>query len=263
MTMRIASWNVNSVKARLERVQEWIADNPVDVLLLQELKTETFPAEAFVEMGYKYQVVATQKAYNGAALLSRHPITDEVNGLPGDESDTHARFVGGTIKGIEIYGLYLPNGNPMLDEDGKPTAKFEYKLAWLKRLQAFAKKAVKRETPVVFGGDFNIIPAPLDARYPHHWDGDALYSPEAKAAWRGLLNLGYSDALRSLYPDEQIFTFWDYQRGAFARNDGIRIDHFLLSPEATLLLKDCTVDKGPRGLEKASDHTPVVITLRT
>lgn len=254
--MRIASWNVNSVKARLERVTEWVAENPVDVLLLQELKTETFPREAFEAMGYKHQVITGQKAYNGAALLSRHPITDETNGLPGDPDDLHARFVGGTIKGIDIYCLYLPNGNPM------PGPKFDYKLSWLKRFHAFAKKAAKREMPTVFGGDFNIIPAPLDARYPTHWEGDALYSPEAKAAWRGLLNLGYSDALRTLRPDEQIFTFWDYQRGAFARNDGIRIDHFLLSPEAAVLLKDCQVDKGPRGLEKASDHTPIIVTLK-
>ena len=258
---RIASWNVNSVKARLERVSEWLADNPVDVLLLQELKTEAFPAEAFAALGYPHQVTATQKAYNGVAMLSRHPIADETNGLPGDSEDSHARFVGGVVKNIEVYCLYLPNGNPMA-VDGNHTPKFAYKLAWLKRLHAFARKAAKRETPVVFGGDFNIIPAALDARHPEHWMGDALYAPEARAAWRGLLNLGYSDALRTLHPDEQVFTFWDYQRGAFARNDGIRIDHFLLSPEATLLLQDCVVDKGPRGLEKASDHTPVVLTFR-
>lgn len=253
--MKIASWNVNSIKARLERVTEWLEQSRVDVLLLQELKGEAFPHDEFEALGYRHRLVHGQKAYNGVALLSRHKLENELTGLPGDESDTHARFVGATVQGIEIYGLYLPNGNPM------PGPKFDYKLAWMRRFHAFAKKALTREAPVVFGGDFNVIPTPLDAKHPEHWTKDALYSPEARANWQKLLNLGYVDALRALEPEAQVFTFWDYFRGAFTRNDGIRIDHFLLSPEAATRLRGCEVDKGPRGLERPSDHTPIIVTI--
>ena len=254
--MRIASWNVNSVKARLHVVDDWLPKADIDVLLLQELKGEVFPFEAFEKHGYKHHIALGQKSYNGVAIISRHPITDEIRGLPGDETDTQARFIGGTVNGIKIFNLYLPNGNP------KETEKFPYKLGWMRRLHDFAALQVKSELPVVFAGDYNVIPQPVDAKRPDAWVNDALFSPEARAAFQGLLNLGYTDAFRALHPDTQAFTFWDYFAGNFEKNNGIRIDHFLLSPEALKKLKSVRIDKGPREMEKASDHTPIFIDLK-
>ena len=253
--MKIASWNVNSIKARLPTVTDWLKASGVDVLLLQELKGENFPAEVFTELDYRHQVVLGQKAYNGVAILSRHEITDEVRGLPGDDQDTQARFIGGTVGGIKIHNLYLPNGNP------KDTEKFPYKLGWMRRLHNYAHGQIETKQPVVFAGDYNVIPQPIDAKRPEAWKNDALFSPEARREFQRMLNMGYTDAFRALYPDVQAFTFWDYFAGSFQRNDGIRIDHFLLSPEATDMLQAVEIDRNPRGLEKASDHTPVIITL--
>lgn len=254
--MRIASWNVNSVKARLHILEEWLPTADIDVLLLQELKGETFPTEFFEKLGYAHQVVLGQKAYNGVALLSRHPVTDEIKGLPGDDNDVQARFVGGTVNGVRIHNLYLPNGNP------KGTEKFPYKLGWMQRLHDFAAAQLKTELPVIFAGDFNVIPQPIDARRPEAWGNDALFSPEARGAYQRLLNLGFADAFRALHPTEQAFTFWDYTAGSFQKNDGIRIDHFLLSPEAMDRLQAIQIEKSLRALEKASDHTPIIINLK-
>lgn len=253
--MRIASWNVNSVKARLDILQDYLPTAGIDVLCLQELKGESFPTEAFNELGYTHQVFLGQKTYNGVALLSKMPISDSLLGLPGDESDLQARFVGGTIEGVRIFCLYLPNGNPL------GTEKFSYKLDWMRRLQQFAAQALTEEKPTIFTGDFNIIPQAIDAKNPVRWTGDALYAPESRTAFQSLLNLGYIDAFRALQPESQTFTFWDYTAGALQRNDGIRIDHFLLSPEAADKLSTCWVDKAPRMREKASDHTPIMIDL--
>lgn len=253
--MRIASWNVNSIKARLDNVGDWLQSANVDVLLLQELKGESFPEDIFKEWGYAHQIVVGQKAYNGVALLSKLPIADPIRALPGDDADAQARFVGGTVGGIRIYGLYLPNGNP------KGTEKFSYKLAWMQRLHTYAANALAKNETVLFTGDFNVIPQSFDAKNPSRWVDDALYSPEARAAFQSLVNLGYIDAFRALHPEDHSYTFWDYTGGALQRNDGIRIDHFLLSPEAADRLNACTIDKKPRTMEKASDHTPIIVDI--
>lgn len=253
--MRIVTFNVNSIKARLDNVREWLAGTTIDVLMLQELKGESFPEAEFKELGFVHQLVQGQKAYNGVALLSRTPITDTIVGLPGDDSDPQARFVGGTINGVRCFCLYLPNGNP------KDTEKFPYKLGWMERLYQFAKIELAREMPVVFGGDYNVIPQPEDAKRPEAWVNDALFSPEARGAFERIKNLGYTEAFRTLHPTAREYSFWDYQAGALQKNDGIRIDHFLLSPEAADRLLTCRIDKAPRMLEKASDHTPVILEL--
>ncbi len=255
--MRIATWNVNSVKARLPNILGWIRESAPDVLLLQELKgeTDTFPRLEFEALGYKAAVVG-QKAYNGVAILSRHELYDIVDHLPGDETDSQARYVEATVQGVRIASLYAPNGNPV------DSAKYPYKLDWMKRLTAQATRLLENEQAVVLGGDFNVIPAEDDVYDPKGWEQDALFRPETRAAFRALLHLGYTDAFRALHPHQkQAYTFWDYQAGAWARDNGLRIDHFLLSPEAVDRLKVIHIDRAPRGLDKASDHTPVVVEL--
>lgn len=255
--IKIATWNVNSVKARLANVTGWIAEAKPDVVLLQEIKCETasFPRAAFEELGYQAAVVG-QKSYNGVALLARTPIEDVVERLPGDPEDPQARYVEATVSGIRIASLYLPNGNPV------GTAKYPYKLAWMDRLRAHARTLLDREIPFVLGGDYNVIPAAEDVYDPHGWTEDALFRIETRRNYRSLVNLGLTEAFRALHPDERhAYTFWDYQAGAWQRDNGLRIDHFLLSPQAADRLVSCTIDRGPRGQEKASDHTPVVLEL--
>ncbi|PGH56524.1 exodeoxyribonuclease III [Azospirillum palustre] len=255
--MKIATWNVNSAKARLPLITDWLRTASPDVVLFQEIKCETaaFPAAAFEDLGYHVNAVG-QKAYNGVALLSKAPAEDVLTRLPGEPEDEQARYVEATVSGVRIASLYLPNGNPV------PGEKFAYKLRWMDRLYDHASKLLAQEIPVVLGGDYNIIPEPRDVYSPQAFAGDALFRPESKARFRALLNLGLTEAYRALHDDDRAYTFWDYQAGSWPRDNGLRIDHFLLSPQATDRLADCTIDRGPRGLEKASDHTPVILELR-
>lgn len=256
--MQIATWNVNSVRARLDNVLTWLRESAPDVLLLQEIKCETaaFPTMDFASLGYQAAVVG-QKSYNGVAILSRRPIEAVIEKLPNDDSDTQARYIEATIDGVRIASLYLPNGNPLGGD------KYAYKLAWMARLQAHMTRLLREEKPLVFGGDYNVIPNPEDVYDPQGWGEDALYYPPTRAAFRGLLHTGMVEAFRALHPhSREAFTFWDYQAASWPRGRGLRIDHFLLSPEAADRLVGCHIDPHPRGLDKASDHTPLVVKLR-
>lgn len=256
--MKIATWNVNSIKARLPLVLEWAQKHEPDLLLLQELKGESagFPYLEFEALGYKAHV-AGQKAYNGVALLSRKPVINAILSLPGDPTDCQARYVEAQLGNMMVASLYLPNGNPV------DTEKFSYKLEWMRRLKERASFWLKKERPVVLGGDFNVIPEDRDVYTPESWRNDALFRSETLSAWRSLCYLGYYDAFRVLHPnEEQAFSFWDYQGGAWPRNLGLRIDHFLLSPESLSRLISCEIDKTQRAEAKASDHVPVMIELK-
>ena len=252
--MKIASCNVNSIKARLDHVKAWLAAQKPDVLMMQELKGMEFPADVFSDLGYESAFVP-QKAYNGVAILSRHKIEPVLTSLPGDGVDGQARYLEATINGIRLINIYLPNGNPV------ETEKFTYKLAWLDRLKARLAALRREEIPVAVGGDFNVIPEGIDCYDPVLWASDALFRPESRARFRALLNLGYTDAFRVFNHEPRQYTFWDYQAGSWPANKGIRIDHFLLSPALTDRLVSCTIDAGPRALDKASDHTPIIVEL--
>ena len=229
---------------------------PVDVLLLQELKGPILPADLFKDLGYESAAV-TQKAYNGVAILSRTPIQIVGTALAGDDADSHARFLEVLIQNIRVVNIYAPNGNPIGSD------KFAYKLAWMDRLKE--KMIAWRDTaiPTLVGGDFNVIPEDIDCHKPSSWINDALFQPEARARYRALLALGYTDAFRSLHGGEiGQFTFWDYFRQAFEHNRGIRIDHFLLCPRLAQRLQSCEIDKEPRRQDKPSDHTPIIVELQ-
>ena len=252
----IASWNVNSIRARIEPVTTWLNEHRPDVLLIQELKTAEFSGEIFKELGYESAAV-TQKAYNGVAVLSRHPIQTICTTLLGDETDSHARFLEVVINEIRIANIYLPNGNPVGSEN------FAYKLAWMDRLGRQLALWTKSDTPTVVGGDFNVIPEDIDCHKPSSWMHDALFQPEPREWYRTYLGLGYIDAFRSLHPGQGgQFTFWDYFRKAFEHNRGIRIDHFLLSPQLSSRLQSCEIDKVPRAQPRPSDHTPIILRLQ-
>ncbi len=254
--MVIASWNVNSIRARLEYVKSWLTIHNPDVLLLQELKAAEFPAELFEELGYASAAV-TQKTYNGVAILSRQPIAIVSRTLIGDEEDSHARFLEVVVNDMRVVNIYAPNGNPVGSD------KFLYKLAWMDRLHQQMQIWLKSEMPTLVGGDFNVIPEDIDCHKPASWMHDALFQPEPRVRYRALIGLGYTDAFRSLHPGQGgHFTFWDYFRKAFEYNRGIRIDHFLLSPGLAERLESCEIDKGPRALDKPSDHTPIVARFR-
>ncbi|MEM8820957.1 MAG: exodeoxyribonuclease III [Pseudomonadota bacterium] len=258
--MRIATWNINGIKARLPLLQSWLSESAPDAAVLQELKStdETFPREAVEECGYTLETHG-QKSFNGVAILSKGPIEDVVRGLPGGEDDEQARWIEGTVFGasgaVRLCGLYLPNGNPT------PGPKYDYKLAWMARMQARVEALLTEEQPAVFAGDYNCIPEPRDALDPKAWEGDALYLPETRSAWRRLVNLGLHDATRELTQADETFTFWDYQGGAWDRNHGIRIDHLLLSPQAADRLSGGWIEAEMRGREKPSDHVPVWVDL--
>jgi len=254
--MKIASWNVNSIKARLPNVIAWLEDAKPDVLLMQELKTieDTFPFADFKELGYNV-AVAGQKSWNGVAIVSKHPIEDILKRLPGEEGDEQARYIEASIQGIRIASIYLPNGNPV------DTEKYPYKLRWMDRLYRHSTTLLENRQPVILGGDYNIIPQARDCYDPDAWAGDALYKIESRQKFRALLNLGLTDAFRVNNNDNHQYTFWDYQAGRWPKGEGIRIDHFLLSAKAADRLQSCTVDKEPRGKTKASDHTPIIISL--
>ena len=255
--LTIATWNVNSITARLPRVLEWLEENSPDILLLQELKTteDKFPRLEFSALGYTAAVFG-QKAWNGVAILSKHKIENIKTGLPGDASDEQARYIEATVEGIRVASVYLPNGNPVGSE------KFNIKLKWMDRLHNHIKSLLKIEQPFALGGDYNIIPEDRDCHDPQLWKGDALFRPESRQKFRTLLNLGLTDAFRINNDEAHQYTFWGYQGGAWQSNSGIRIDHFLLSPQAADLLYDCFIDTVPRGKDKASDHTPLILKLR-
>lgn len=256
--MRIATYNVNGVNGRLPVLLRWLNETRPDVACLQELKApeEKFPEQALLDAGY-HAIWHGQKSWNGVAILSRHGKPEEVcRALPGDPEDMHSRYIEANVDGILIACLYLPNGNPA------PGPKFDYKLSWFKRLTNHSKQLLAKDTPVILTGDFNVMPTELDVYKPEKWVDDALFRPEVRAAFKELVEQGWTDAVRKLHPGEKIYTFWDYFRNAFGRDAGLRIDHFLLSAHVDKRLKSCGVDKNVRGWEKTSDHAPVWIELK-
>lgn len=252
--MKIVSWNVNSIKARREHVEKFLESRAPDVLMVQELKGLEFPAEAFDVLGYQSAAV-TQKAYNGVAILSKTPIEVVLEALPGDESDEQARYLEVETNGVRCIDIYLPNGNPI------DTEKFPYKLSWMERLKERLNTLRAENIPFVLGGDFNVIPEDKDCHDPKAWKGDALTQPESRQAFWALKNIGLYDAFRINNTLAGQYSYWDYQRGAWQKNHGIRIDHFLLSPEYADKLISCTIDSEPRGWDKASDHTPIIVEI--
>ena len=253
--MKIATFNINGIRARGEALLAWLDDAQPDVALLQEIKCvdESFPREPFEERGYNVETHG-QKGFNGVAILSKLPLEDVRRGLPGDDGDEQARWIEATVTGrraIRLCGLYLPNGNPA------PGPKYDYKLAWMERLRHRAQDLLAAEEPAMLAGDFNVIPQAEDVRKPENWREDALFRPETRSAWRRIMSLGLTDAYRVFHPGPGHYSFWDYQAGAWERNNGIRIDHILLTPQAADLLLDCRIDKEVRGRERPSDHVPV------
>ncbi len=258
--MKIASFNINGIKARIGALSDWLDEAQPDVTLLQEIKSvdEAFPREHFEDKGYTVETHG-QKGFNGVAILSKLPLEDVSRGLPGNDDDDQARWIEATVVGdktaVRVCGLYLPNGNPA------PGPKYDYKLAWMERLKNRAKDLLSQEEPALMAGDYNVIPQAIDAARPAAWEKDALFLPETRAAFRRILNLGFTEALRARSQAPGIYTFWDYQAGAWQRNDGIRIDHFLLTPQCADLLVDCQVDAHVRDREKPSDHVPIWVEL--
>jgi len=255
--MKIATYNVNGVNGRLPVLLRWLEETKPDIACLQELKApqENFPEQAIKDAGYT-AIWHGQKSWNGVAILSRNgEIFERRRVLPGDPEDLHSRYIEAEINGIIVGCLYLPNGNPA------PGPKFDYKLNWFERLNVHAAELFASGKPVVLTGDYNVMPTELDAYKPERWVTDALFRPETRAAFHKLVAQGWTDAIRKLYPNETIYTFWDYFRDAYSRNAGLRIDHFLLSPQLDQRLKAAGVDRNVRGWEKSSDHGPVWIEL--
>jgi exodeoxyribonuclease III len=258
--MRIATWNVNSVRQRLEHLLAYLKEAQPDVLCLQEIKTvdEQFPRLEIESAGYSVETYG-QKTFNGVAIISKSRLEEVRRGLPGDPSDEQARYIEGVVPFgagvVRVASIYLPNGNP------PNTEKYPYKLGWMERLRAHAAGLLAQEEPLVLAGDYNVIPEPHDCHDPAAWAQDALFLPQTRAAFRSLLNLGLTEAVRAV-TDDRLYTFWDYQAGAWQRNNGIRIDHMLLSPQAADRLESAEVHKHVRGWEKPSDHVPVMIALK-
>jgi exodeoxyribonuclease-3 len=258
--MRIATWNVNSIKQRLAHLTAWLADRQPDVVCLQEIKcvTEAFPRLEIEALGYNVTVHG-QKGFNGVALLSKHPIDEVLHGLTGDKADVQARFIEAMIStktgSVRVVSLYLPNGNPV-DSD-----KYPNKIKWMDRLIQFSRERLHLEEPLVLAGDYNVIPAPEDVHNPAAWVNDALFLPQTRAKYRELVGLGFTDAIRAVADTPGLYTFWDYQAGAWQKDNGIRIDHLLLSPQAADRLTEAGIDRHVRSWEKPSDHVPVYIDL--
>jgi exodeoxyribonuclease-3 len=255
--MRIATYNVNGVNGRLPVLLRWLKETRPDVVCLQELKApeQRFPADPIRDAGYG-SIWHGQKSWNGVAILARGATPVETRrGLPGDPDDLHSRYIEATVNGILLGCLYLPNGNPA------PGPKFDYKLRWFDRLAKHAKKLLATGAPVVLAGDFNVMPTELDVYKPERWLDDALFRPEVRSAFARIVKQGWTDALRKLHPGERIYTFWDYFRNAYARDAGLRIDHFLLSPSLSNRLTKAGVDRAVRGWDKTSDHAPAWIEL--
>ena len=257
--MKIATFNINGIKARIGQLGDWLDSSRPDVAVLQELKSvdESFPREFVEDRGYNLETHG-QKSYNGVAILSKLPLEDVSRGLPGDDGDEEARWIEATVTGrraIRVCGLYLPNGNPA------PGPKYDYKLAWMKRLKSRAEALLVDEMPALMLGDYNVIPQAEDAKLPEAWIDDALYRPETRRAFRRILNLGFTDAFRVRKRGGGHYSFWDYQGNARDRNHGIRIDHVLMSPQAADLLNDCGIEAEQRDSEKPSDHVPVWVEI--
>lgn len=254
--MKIATYNVNSINARLPVLLRWLQETTPDVVCLQELKatSENFPEQAVKDAGYN-AIWQGQKSWNGVAILSNQPLEEVRRGLPGNEDDENSRYLEAMVKGVLIGCLYLPNGNPA------PGPKFDYKLRWMERFTAHAASLLAGNTPAVLAGDYNVIPTELDAYKPERWVADALFRPETRQAFKTIVDQGWTDAIRKLYPEEVIYTYFDFFRNAFGRNAGLRIDHLLLSPQLSSRLTAAGVDRNVRGWEKTSDHAPVWIEL--
>ena len=254
--MRIATYNINGINARLPRLLEWLAETQPDVACLQEVKcqTDNFPVEVMTEAGY-HTLIHGQKGFNGVAILSRVPAVETQRGLPGDDLDEQSRYLEADVAGIRVASIYLPNGNP------QPGPKFDYKLAWMERLRHHAAALLALETPVVLAGDYNVIPTDADVYSVTAMASDALTQPESRAALRRIVNQGWTDALRARQPSGPLWTYWDYQAGAWQRDAGFRIDHLLLSPSAADRLVEAGVDRDHRGRERASDHAPTWVEL--
>lgn len=258
--MRIATFNINGIKARIEALTAWLEEAGPEVVVLQEIKSvdEGFPREAIEDLGYRVETHG-QKSFNGVAILSKLPLEDVVRGLPGDESDDQARWIEGTVIGdkgaVRVCGLYLPNGNPA------PGPKYDYKLAWMARMRTRAAELMSLEEPALMAGDYNIIPQAEDAAKPDSWRQDALFLPQSRDAYRLILNLGFTEAFRSRHPEPGHYSFWDYQAGAWQRNNGIRIDHILMTPQCADLMADSGIEKELRGRDRPSDHVPVWVDL--
>ena len=250
--MKIATWNVNSINARIPRVTEWLSEASPDVALLQELKCvdEKFPRTEIEDLGYNI-VTHGQKSYNGVAILSKHPIEDVMIGLPGDDSDEQARYIEATINTVRVASIYLPNGNPY------PGEKFDYKIGWMDRLIERAKYLLTLEEDFVLAGDYNVCPKDEDCYDIVRFANDALVQPELRDRFYTLLNLGLTDAFRAFTPSGRNYTYWYYQAGAWQKDNGVRIDHLLLSPTAADKVIKCEIDRTPRGKERPSDHTPI------
>lgn len=258
--MKIATWNINGIKARIDSLPVWLEQAKPDLVILQEIKSvdDVFPRGPLEDAGYNVETHG-QKSFNGVAILSKLPLESVTRGLPGDESDVQARWIEATVTGehgaLTVCGLYQPNGNPV------PGEKYDYKLAWMERMEARAAALLALEEPVVMLGDYNVIPQAEDVHDPAAWAGDALYRPETHKRFRRLLAQGWTDAIRCVDPVGERFTFWDYQAGAWPKNNGIRIDHILLSPQAADRLGTAGIDRDVRSWEKPSDHVPVWCTL--
>ncbi|MEM8631763.1 MAG: exodeoxyribonuclease III [Pseudomonadota bacterium] len=257
--MKIATFNINGIKARIGALCDWLDEAKPDVAVLQEIKSvdDAFPRALFEERGYNVETHG-QKSFNGVAILSKLPLEDVRRGLPGDESDEQARWIEATVVGaraLRVCGLYLPNGNP------SPGPKYTYKLAWMDRLRDRAAELLMAEEPALMAGDYNIIPQAEDAARPEAWETDALYRIESREKFRRILNLGFTEAFRARHTGGGHYSFWDYQAGAYDRNDGIRIDHILMTPQCADLMTDCAIDAHVRGRQKPSDHVPVWVEL--
>ena len=258
--MRIATWNVNSIKQRIDNLTAWLAERSPDIVCLQETKTvdESFPRQPIEALGYNVAIHG-QKTFNGVAILSKFKFDQVTTRLPGDDGDEHARFIEATVSTaagvLRVASIYLPNGNP------PDTDKYSYKIKWMDRLLKYAHERLQLEEPLVLAGDYNVIPTPDDVHNPAAWAGDALFLPQTRAKFRALTNLGLTDAIRAVSDDRGLYTFWDYQAGAWQKNWGIRIDHLLLSPQAADRLTSAGIDKHVRSWERPSDHVPVYIDL--
>ncbi|KXF77767.1 exodeoxyribonuclease III [Paramesorhizobium deserti] len=258
--MKIATWNINGIKARIDNLLPWLKESDPDVVCLQEIKSvdEQFPRLEIEALGYHVETHG-QKGFNGVAILSKNTPDDVSRGLPGEETDEQARFIEAVFSRatgvVRVVSLYLPNGNPV------NTEKYLYKLAWMERLERWTERRLALEEPLVLAGDYNVIPQPEDAKQPENWLNDALFLPATRQAFRRLENLGLSDAIRSVSDAPGLYSFWDYQAGAWQKNNGIRIDHLMLSPEAAGHLVSASIEKHVRAWEKPSDHVPVTIEL--
>jgi exodeoxyribonuclease III len=258
--MRIATWNVNSIKQRVDNLAAWLKERAPDIVCLQEIKCidNAFPRETFEALGYNVAVHG-QKTFNGVAILSKLPFDEVTPRLPDDDEDDHARFIEAVVSTkagvVRVASIYLPNGNP------PDTEKYPYKLKWMDRLFRYAQERMKLEEPLILAGDYNAIPAASDVHNPNAWTGDALYLPQTRTQWRRLCQLGLTDAIRAVSDAPGLYTFWDYQAGAWQKNNGIRIDHLLLSPQAADRLLAAGIDKYVRAWEKPSDHVPVHVDL--